>query len=249
MSGQLTAKLLRSTGAHVNPALVQGQPTSLTRGDLASLLNGRRRSVRWAGRSEKSAAAVVATGFGDRGSRARRLHPVPDHSNPYADPFAVELAASDFTEGSLQRVNYIAFIDSFAAADFAADVRLSPSYPTGRQWYSYYLGAADRFDEAITEMETARDDTTRVVNLERELNPATRGAAIQKMAARNDMQTRAFARSCQRCVRVRSSRSETAHSKSGENSTHGLTDIYRQRYIPPWNLPLASSRNQIVGPS
>ena len=46
VSGQLTATLLRSTGAHVNPALVQGQPTSLTRGDLALLLNGRRRSVR-----------------------------------------------------------------------------------------------------------------------------------------------------------------------------------------------------------
>ena len=27
-------------------------------------------------------------------------------SNPYADPFAVELAASDFTEGSLQRVSF-----------------------------------------------------------------------------------------------------------------------------------------------
>ena len=27
-------------------------------------------------------------------------------SNPYADPFAVELADSDFTEGSLQRVSF-----------------------------------------------------------------------------------------------------------------------------------------------
>ena len=35
MSGQLTAKLLRSTGAHVNPALVQGPSKCLTGGGLA----------------------------------------------------------------------------------------------------------------------------------------------------------------------------------------------------------------------
>jgi TolB-like protein len=153
-------------------------------------------------------------------------------------------------------------------ANFATGIRLSPNYATGHQWYGYYLGANNRWAEAITEMEAAHrldplshvitlslaasydavdrfadatplyaeglaqspeawygwglninhelalghvdravlaykrwlvgmgDDTTRVVNLERELqDPTTRGTAIQKMVARNDMHTAvAFAR-------------------------------------------------------
>ena len=146
------------------------------------------------------------------------------------------------------------------AADFANGIRLSPGYPTGHQWYSYYLNDTDRPDDAVREMEIAHrldplshvitlslagsydaverfsdatplyaqgfaqspeawyawgmkvghelalghldqaviayrrwlvgmgDDTTHVLNLERELaNPATRTAAIQKMVDRNDM--------------------------------------------------------------
>ncbi|MFN2399510.1 MAG: hypothetical protein ABR543_12855 [Gemmatimonadaceae bacterium] len=38
----MTAKLFATKGSSVNPALVQGQPMSLTWGDLASLLKGRR---------------------------------------------------------------------------------------------------------------------------------------------------------------------------------------------------------------
>ena len=48
----------RSRRPDVNPALVQGQPRGLTWGDLGP-----------AHRAEKSAAAIVAGGFGDRGTR------------------------------------------------------------------------------------------------------------------------------------------------------------------------------------
>ncbi|MEO8334791.1 MAG: protein kinase [bacterium] len=147
-----------------------------------------------------------------------------------------------------------------ADAAFSTGIRLSPNYPTGHQWYSYFLSGEDRQDEATREMETAHrldplshvitlslagdydaldrfaeatplyalglvqspeawygwgmkighelglghvdqavfaytrwlvgmgDDTTRILNLERDLkDPVMRGAAIQKMVDRNDM--------------------------------------------------------------
>ena len=53
------------------------------------------------------------------------------------------------------------------AANFATGIRLSPNYPTGHQWYSYYLTNADRLAEAITEMETAHrlDPLSHVITL------------------------------------------------------------------------------------
>ena len=62
----MTTKLSRSRNGLVNPALVQGQSMSLTWGDLASRLKGRRWSLPTR-RSEKSAAAVGAAGFGEGG--------------------------------------------------------------------------------------------------------------------------------------------------------------------------------------
>ena len=54
-----------------------------------------------------------------------------------------------------------------AAAAFAEGIRLSPDYPTGHQWYSYSLGAVNRWDEAITEMEVAHrlDPLSHVITL------------------------------------------------------------------------------------
>ena len=61
----MTAKLSRPKKHLVDLALVQGQSMDLTWGDLASRLKGRRGvehlMTSW---SEKSAAAVVAEGFG-----------------------------------------------------------------------------------------------------------------------------------------------------------------------------------------
>jgi serine/threonine-protein kinase len=53
------------------------------------------------------------------------------------------------------------------AANFATGIRLSPNYPTGHQWYSYYLSNANRWDEAITEMEAAHrlDPLSHVITL------------------------------------------------------------------------------------
>ncbi|MEP6832290.1 MAG: protein kinase [Gemmatimonas sp.] len=41
------------------------------------------------------------------------------------------------------------------AADFATGIRLSPNYPTGHQWYGYYLNATGQINEAVVEMESA----------------------------------------------------------------------------------------------
>ena len=54
---------------------------------------------------------------------------------------------------------------SFAA--FAEGIRLSPNYPTGRQWYGYYLAGVNRADEALAEMEAAHrlDPLSHVITL------------------------------------------------------------------------------------
>ncbi|MEO7083557.1 MAG: hypothetical protein ABI085_04525 [Gemmatimonadaceae bacterium] len=41
------------------------------------------------------------------------------------------------------------------ASSYATGIRLSPNYPTGHQWYSYYLSDTGRLPEATAEMETA----------------------------------------------------------------------------------------------
>jgi TolB-like protein len=53
------------------------------------------------------------------------------------------------------------------AADFVTGIRLSPNYPTGHQWYGYYLSGIGRSDEAIAEMETAHrlDPLSHVITL------------------------------------------------------------------------------------
>jgi tetratricopeptide (TPR) repeat protein len=54
-----------------------------------------------------------------------------------------------------------------AAAAFRTGIRLSPNYPTGHQWYGYFLSGADRLDEATREMETAHrlDPISHVITL------------------------------------------------------------------------------------
>jgi tetratricopeptide (TPR) repeat protein len=54
-----------------------------------------------------------------------------------------------------------------ATAAFQQGIRLSPSYPTGHQWYSYNLMEYDRWDEGIREMETAhrQDPLSHVITL------------------------------------------------------------------------------------
>src|SRR5262249_8366317 len=44
-----------------------------------------------------------------------------------------------------------------AEAEFRKGLQLDPNYSTGHQWYSIYLSVTGRIDEAIAEMETARD--------------------------------------------------------------------------------------------
>ena len=66
----MTAKLSRPRSRSVDPALVQGQSMNLTWGDLASHPE-RVTPVAATKRSEKSAEAVVATGFGERGPPQR----------------------------------------------------------------------------------------------------------------------------------------------------------------------------------
>ncbi|MEO7367664.1 MAG: protein kinase, partial [Gemmatimonadaceae bacterium] len=54
-----------------------------------------------------------------------------------------------------------------ANAAFAEGIRLSPNYATGHQWYSYSLASANRFDEAVREMEAAHrlDPLSHVITL------------------------------------------------------------------------------------
>jgi tetratricopeptide (TPR) repeat protein len=44
-----------------------------------------------------------------------------------------------------------------AEREFQEAIRLKPAYPTAHHWYSYFLAAMGRFDEAITQIKQARD--------------------------------------------------------------------------------------------
>lgn len=46
---------------------------------------------------------------------------------------------------------------SSAEREFQEAIRLKPAYPTAHHWYSYFLAAMGRFDEAITQIKQARD--------------------------------------------------------------------------------------------
>lgn len=44
-----------------------------------------------------------------------------------------------------------------AEREFLEAIKLKPAYPTAHHWYSYFLAAMGRFDEAITQIKQARD--------------------------------------------------------------------------------------------
>jgi eukaryotic-like serine/threonine-protein kinase len=77
--------------------------------------------------------------------------------------------------------------------NFATGIRLSPNYATGHQWYSYYLGAKNRWAEAITEMEAAHrlDPLSHVITL----SLAASYDAIDRFADATPLYAQGFAQS------------------------------------------------------